>query len=43
MTVKNPQLERPYGIAPPGFRLPDATRVGAVHLQIGDLQRSIDS
>ena len=42
MTVKNRQLERPYGIAPPGFRLPDATRVGAVHLQIGNLQRSID-
>jgi catechol 2,3-dioxygenase len=44
MTVKNPStpLERPYGIAPPGFRLPDATHVGAVHLQIGNLQRSID-
>jgi catechol 2,3-dioxygenase len=44
MTVKSParQLERPYGIPPPGFRLPDATRVGAVHLQIGDLLRSID-
>ena len=44
MTVKSQagQLERPYGIAPPGFRLPDATRVGAVHLQIGNLQRSID-
>jgi catechol 2,3-dioxygenase len=32
----------PYGIAPPQFRLPDATRVGAVHLQIADLQRSVD-
>ena len=44
MTVKSQarQLERPYGIPPPGFRLPDATRVGAVHLQIGDLLRSID-
>ena len=44
MTVNSQarQLERPYGIAPPGFRLPDATRVGAVHLQIGNLQRSID-
>jgi catechol 2,3-dioxygenase len=30
------------GIAPPGFRLPAETRVGAVSLQIGDLQRSID-
>jgi catechol 2,3-dioxygenase len=44
MTVKGEarQLERPYGIAPPGFRLPDATRVGAVHLQIADVRRSID-
>jgi catechol 2,3-dioxygenase len=31
-----------YGIAPPGHRLPDAAHVGAVHLQISDLQRSID-
>jgi len=31
-----------YGIAPPGYRLPDATRVGPVRLQIADLQRSID-
>lgn len=32
----------PYGIAPPGFRLPDATYVGRVLLQVADLQRSID-
>jgi catechol 2,3-dioxygenase len=31
-----------YGMAPEGFRLPDRTRVGRVHLQVGDLQRSID-
>ena len=44
MTLDRPagRLERAYGIAPPGFRLPDATRVGAVHLQISNLQRSID-
>jgi catechol 2,3-dioxygenase len=36
------QVERPYGLAPPGFRLPDATRVGAVRLQIADMQRSIE-
>ena len=42
MTVKNWQLERPYGMASPGFRLPEETRVAAVHLQIGNLQRSID-
>jgi catechol 2,3-dioxygenase len=35
-------VDRPYGIAPPGFRLPDATHVGAVHLQVADLARSID-
>ena len=44
MTVKTQarQRERPYGIAPPGFQLPDATRVGAVHLEIDNLQGSID-
>ncbi len=31
-----------YGIVPTGFRLPDATHVGSVRLQIADLQRSID-
>jgi catechol 2,3-dioxygenase len=36
--------ERPseaYGIRPPGYRLPEATRVGRVRLQIADLDRSI--
>ncbi len=32
----------PYGIVAPAYRLPDATRIGAVHLQVADLQRSID-
>ena len=27
------------GIAPPGYRLPDATRLGAVRLQVSDLAR----
>jgi catechol 2,3-dioxygenase len=31
-----------YGIAPPGFRLPPATRVGRVRLQIADLARSLE-
>ena len=31
-----------YGIRPPGFRLPDQTRVGRVRLQVADLGRSID-
>ena len=30
----------PYGVAPPAFRLPDASHIGAVHLQVVDLQRS---
>ena len=29
-----------YGITPPRFRLPDATHVGGVHLQVSDLRRS---
>ncbi len=33
---------RDYGLAPPGYRLPEATRVGSVNLQVADLQRSID-
>jgi catechol 2,3-dioxygenase len=31
----------PYGIPPPAFRLPTAAHVGAVHLQVVDLQRSL--
>jgi catechol 2,3-dioxygenase len=30
-----------YGIAPPGYRLPAATRLGAVRLQVADLDRSV--
>jgi catechol 2,3-dioxygenase len=30
-----------HGIAPPGFRLPAATRIGVVRLQVSDLSRSI--
>jgi catechol 2,3-dioxygenase len=30
-----------YGIRPPTYRLPDAARVGAVHLQVSDLARSL--
>lgn len=38
----DPQPATPgsYGEAPPGFRLPDATRLGPVHLQVADLARS---
>lgn len=33
---------RPYGVAPPAFRLSDATTLGPVHLQVSDLARSLD-
>lgn len=39
MTAPNASLA--YGIRPPGYRLPDATHVGRVRLQISDLERSI--
>lgn len=41
MTVRLIFPERSYGIAPSGYRLPEATRLGAVHLQVGDLGRSV--
>src|SRR5215213_5804486 len=31
----------PYGVAPPDYRLPRATRLGRVRLQVADLDRSI--
>ena len=34
-------VPRDYGIAPSGFRLPDATHLGRVRLQVADLDRSI--
>jgi catechol 2,3-dioxygenase len=35
-------VARPYGIAPPGYRLPDDIRLGSVSLQVADLGRSLD-
>ena len=32
---------RKYGIAPPGYQLPDLTRLGKVRLQVSDLARSV--
>jgi catechol 2,3-dioxygenase len=34
-------MTKEYGIQPPGYRLPDDTRLGAVHLQVSDLDRSL--
>lgn len=33
-------VDAPYGIAPPAYRLPEGTRLGPVRLQVGDLGRS---
>jgi len=39
--VTDKEHETPaYGVAPPGYRLPDATRLGRVSLQVADLDRS---
>jgi catechol 2,3-dioxygenase len=35
-------LTHEYGLAPTGYRLPDATRLGRVVLQVADLTRSVD-
>lgn len=32
----------PFGIKPPGFRLPPETRLGRVRLQVSDVERSLD-
>ena len=34
-------MTKHYGIRPPSYRLPDATRVGAVRLQVSNLARSL--
>src|SRR3712207_4898954 len=41
MTLSPVDTARPYGIAPAGYRLPDATHLGRVRLQVSDLERSI--
>jgi catechol-2,3-dioxygenase len=33
---------RPHGLAPPAFRLRDATALGPVHLQVSDLMRALE-
>lgn len=34
-------MTTPYGIAPKGYRLPSATHIGRVTLQVADLARSL--
>lgn len=36
------KVAQPYGVAPPAFRLPDATTLGPVHLQVSNLARSLE-
>ena len=33
---------RPFGVAPPHFRLPHATALGPVHLLVSNLERSLE-
>lgn len=40
-SAPQPALPGSYGVAPSGYRLPDATRLGQVRLQVGDLARSL--
>jgi catechol 2,3-dioxygenase len=42
MTISAGETRRAYGIRPVEYRLPETTRVGAVHLQVSDLSRSLD-
>ena len=41
MPPPNTTTPETYGIAPPGFRLPDSSHVGGVRLQVSDLARSV--
>ncbi|MGH7616623.1 MAG: VOC family protein [Gemmatimonadaceae bacterium] len=41
MTASSSTPSLTYGIAPPAYRLPEATRLGRVRLQVADLDRSI--
>ncbi len=40
-TTSNSTPTLPYGVAPVGYRLPEATHIGRVRLQVADLERSI--
>ena len=36
-----PKADDSHGIRPKGYRLPEATRLGRVRLQVADLDRSL--
>jgi catechol 2,3-dioxygenase len=41
MSPSTEQSSQPYGMRPPGYRLPEAAHIGCVRLQIADLDRSV--
>lgn len=41
-SAPEPATAGSYGVAPPAYRLPSETRVGAVRLQVADLGRSLE-
>ena len=41
MSETTPRSQVPYGIPPPVFHLPHMTHIGAAHLQVVELQRSM--
>ena len=41
-TASSRATDLPYGVAPPRYRLPAATRLGRVRLQVSDLARSLE-
>jgi catechol 2,3-dioxygenase len=41
-TASGGRAARTYGIAPPGYRLPDDLRLGTIRLQVADLERSLE-
>jgi len=40
-TIEQDENTFPYGVAPNGYRLPAATRLGKVRLQVADLEKSL--
>jgi len=40
--IESTMSQSSYGIAPPGYRLPDDLRLGTVRLQVADLARSLE-
>src|SRR5687768_13766308 len=39
--MKRIDVDRDYGVAPPGYRLPEETHVGRIRLQVSNLERSV--